>query len=215
MLHICDASLSSWKRADLEAGNEDAHMSCTEQARTALMRSISSWRSFQQAKRWLRRAVGMADEPEAIAACREANEFLRPHVHVIQCDRDGPHILNLSNWLERAKAFGALPKSAGWNDTPDWTAAKNWLDRCEIDEADLWYTIKWGDRLAEVLLLRDMLRDDHFSAGTVLLSDVDACLLQRCQNSYRGGWCRRCLEALERDARDQLLKLARRQVHIA
>ena len=208
LLHIGDRELPNWTRAN---GKPDAQMSCTTKAVTALQRSMGGQRMVQQAEKGLESAVDAKEKEVARARVKEEKELWRHQVHVILCNHRGPHILDLSSWLERAKAFGALPSEAGRDDNPNWTLATDWAKCCGVDEK-LWYSICWGEHLSEVLLLRASLREDHVSAATVPLSAVDECLLQRCAEVYDAGWCSGCAEALEVEARTTLLQLARNVV---
>ena len=200
LLHIGDESLPNWTRAMLRTGSLDEHMSCTDLALVALGRSLCGRRRLEAAQQALERTVDDSERAKR-ARVEEEREFFRPLLHVIQCDCEGEHILRLSNWLLRAKLLWALPPDAGWADRPDWTQAAQWAKRCGVAE-ELRNAIKWGDRLSEVLLRRSLLREDHFSVGTVDVTDVDKDLLQRCEDAYEAGWCRVCAESLEQDARN-------------
>ena len=65
---------------------------------------------------------------------------------------------------------------------------------------ELWYALKWGDGLSEVLLRRDLLRG--LEPKTVPVGAIPQALLTRSERAYgSGGWCRNCEEQLERDMR--------------
>jgi hypothetical protein len=209
VLHIGDRSLPGWTRSRLEQGERDAHMSCSSLATTVLGRCGSGKRRLEMAAVALEEAETMSGEEVEAARARleEERDLFRSHVHVIKCKRQGPHVVHLSNWLERARAFGALPHDASPSDDPDWTEVAAWAERCKIRDL-LRYSIQWGDNLSEVLLRRDMLDEAHVEATTVPLAALDEDLAWRCLESYGGGWCRSCSETLEEQARAELQALA-------